>query len=85
MGHGPDSDNILHDTETNGMTTYDGEASLLEVYAKGDVDCYTFTVSISDEMFDYFGQTARPLLMATYLGDWRILWVITPSMQKATL
>ena len=73
MGHGPDSDNILHDTETNGMTfTYDGEASLLEVYAKGDVDCYTFTVSISDEMFDYFWPNCDGSTMAdgyTYLGD----------------
>ena len=73
MGHGPDSDNILHDTETNGMTfTYDGEASLLEVYAKGDVDCYTFIVSISDEMFDYFWPNCDGSTMAdgyTYLGD----------------
>ena len=73
MGHGPNSDNILHDTEMNGMTfTYDGEASLLEVYAKGDVDCYTFTVSISDEMFDYFWPNCDGSTTAdgyTYLGD----------------
>ena len=79
MGHGPDSDNILHDTEMNGMTfTYDGEASLLEVYAKGDVDCYTFTVSISDEMFDYFWPNCDGSTMAdgyTYLGDLEIYTV----------
>ena len=73
MGHGPDSDNILHDTETNGMTfTYDGDASLLEVYAKGDVDCNTFTVSISDEMFEYFWPNCDGETTAdgyTYLGD----------------
>ena len=73
MGHGPDSDNILHDTETDGMTyTYDGEVTLLEVYAKGDVDCNTFTVSISDEMFEYFWPNCESETTAegyTYLGD----------------
>ena len=79
MGHGPDNDNILHDTEINGMTfTYDGEASLLEVYAKGDVDCYTFTVSISDEMFDYFWPNCDGSTTAdgyTYLGDLEVYTV----------
>lgn len=73
MGHGPDSDNILHDTETDGMTyTYDGEVTLLEVYAKGDVDCNTFTVSISDEMFEYFWPNCESETTVegyTYLGD----------------
>jgi len=80
MGHGPDSENILHDTATDGMTfTYDGEASLLEVYAKGDVDCYSFTVSITDEMLEYFWPNCESDANDdgyTYLGD---LEVYTPG------
>ena len=33
--HGPDNDNIIHDTESDGTSfEYDGEVILLEVYAR---------------------------------------------------
>jgi len=73
-GHGPDSANILHDTEFDGRTfAYDGDVVLLEVYAKGDVDCYSFSISISDDFADdYFYancETGSDINGYTYLGD----------------
>ena len=73
-GHGPDSENILHDTEFDGDTfAYDGEVVLLEVYAKGDVDCYSFSITITGEdSLEYFYpncETGTDINGYTYLGD----------------
>ena len=72
-GHEPDSENILHDTEFDGQTfNYDGEVVLLEVYAKGDVDCESYRISVTDEIYDYFYKNCESQSEIdgyTYLGD----------------
>ena len=46
--HGPTSENMLHDTEFDGNTfVFDGNVVLLEVYAKGEVDCYSYSLSVT--------------------------------------
>ena len=71
--HGPDDDNIIHDTESDGTSfTYDGEVILLEVYAKGDVDCYNYNIIVTDGEFDYFYPDCESGIEVngyTYLGD----------------
>ncbi len=72
--HGPSSDNIIHDTEFDGTSfSYDGEILLLEIYAKGDVDCYSYTITVNDEIFDYFYKNCEyqgiDIDGYTYLGD----------------
>jgi len=70
----PTDENILHDTSKDGTTfEYDGDATTMEVFAKGDqINCNTFEVSVND----YTGQnvffqncegTSHPSY--TYLGD----------------
>lgn len=72
----PNSDNILHDTETDGTVfNFDGSSSWLEVYAKGEVDCYSYSVSITDEMFEYFYpncDAGTEIAGYTFLGDLEI-------------
>ena len=72
----PNSDNILHDTETDGMVfNFDGSSSWLEVYAKGEVDCYSYSISVSDDMFEYFYpncDAGTEIADYTYLGDLEI-------------
>ena len=69
----PNSDNILHDTETDGTVfNFDGTSSWLEVYAKGDVDCYSYSISVTDDMFEYFYpncDAGTEITGYTYLGD----------------
>ena len=69
----PNSDNILHDTETDGtIFNFDGTSSWLEVYAKGDVDCYSYSISVTDDMFEYFYpncDAGTEITGYTYLGD----------------
>ena len=71
--HGPETDNIIHDTESDGTSfEYDGEVILLEVYAKGDVDCYNYNIIVTDGEFDYFFPDCESSLEVngyTYLGD----------------
>ena len=71
--HGPETDNIIHDTESDGTSfTYDGEVILLEIYAKGDVDCYNYNVIVTDGEFEYFYpdcETGTEVNGYTYLGD----------------
>ena len=72
----PNSDNILHDTETDGMVfNFDGSSSWLEVYAKGEVDCYSYSISVTDDMFEYFYpncDAGTEIAGYTYLGDLEI-------------
>ena len=72
----PNSDNILHDTETDGMVfNFDGSSSWLEVYAKGEVDCYSYSISVTDDMFEYFYpncDSGTEIADYTYLGDLEI-------------
>ena len=72
----PNSDNILHDTETDGMVfNFDGSSSWLEVYAKGEVDCYSYSISVTDDMFEYFYpncDSGTEIAGYTYLGDLEI-------------
>ena len=74
LDYRPTDENILHDTSKDGTTfEYDGNATTMEVFAKGDqINCNTFEVSIED----YTGQnvffqncegTSHPSY--TYLGD----------------
>ena len=84
----PNSDNILHDTETDGMVfNFDGTSSWLEVYAKGDVDCYSYSISVTDDMFEYFYPNcdAGTEIKATHtLGTLKSTMLeITTSMLKA--
>lgn len=76
-GHGPDSENILHDTELDGNTfVFDGNIVLLEVYAKGEVDCYSYSVSVTDDLYEYFNKNCDAGTEAagyTYLGDLEIV------------
>ncbi len=69
----PNEDNVLHDTETDGTVfNFDGTTSWLEVYAKGDVDCYGYSVSVTDDMFEYFYpncDAGTEIEGYTYLGD----------------
>ena len=69
----PNSDNILHDTEIDGTVfNFDGTSSWLEVYAKGDVDCYSYSISVTDDMFEYFYpncDAGTEITGYTYLGD----------------
>ena len=69
----PNSDNILHDTETDGTVfNFDCTSSWLEVYAKGDVDCYSYSISVTDDMFEYFYpncDAGTEITGYTYLGD----------------
>ena len=72
--HGPDSENILHDTETDGAVfEFDGDTTLLEIYAKGEVDCYGYSVSVTDDFDEeYFYQNCEggtDVSGYTYLGD----------------
>ena len=71
--HEPNSDNILHDTETDGMVfNFDGSSSWLEVYAKGEVDCYNYSISVTDDAFEYFYPNCdigTEIVGYTYLGD----------------
>ncbi|MEC7484574.1 MAG: hypothetical protein VX998_07280, partial [Candidatus Thermoplasmatota archaeon] len=63
----------LHDTETDGTVfNFDGTSSWLEVYAKGDVDCYSYSISVTDDMFEYFYpncDAGTEITGYTYLGD----------------
>lgn len=69
----PNSDNILHDTETDGMVfNFDGSSSWLEVYAKGEVDCYSYSISVSDSKGEHFYpncEAGTEIAGYTYLGD----------------
>jgi hypothetical protein len=71
--HAPDSDNTLHDTETDGVIfNYDGEVTIIEIYAKGDVDCYSFDILVTDGSYDYFSKdcvSGSEVEGYTYLGD----------------
>ena len=70
----PTDENILHDTSKDGTTfEYDGNATTMEVFAKGDqINCNTFEVSIEDYtgqnvLFQNCEGTSHPSY--TYLGD----------------
>ena len=69
----PNNDNILHDTETDGTVfNFDGSSSWLEVYAKGEVDCNSFSVSVSNDVYEYFIPYCDESSVVngyTYLGD----------------
>ena len=69
----PNSDNILHDTETDGMVfNFDGSSSWLEVYAKDEVDCYNFNISVTDSKGEHFYpncEAGTEIAGYTYLGD----------------
>ena len=89
-GHGPDSENILHDTELDGNTfAFNGNIVLLEIYAKGDVDCYSYTVSVTDDLYEYFTKNCDAGTEApgyTYLGDLKLsMPAITSSIQTVML
>ena len=77
IGFEPESDNILHDTRTDG-TTYsfeDGDSFVLQVYAIGSVNCEDFTVSVigpDDQSYEYFEPVCDEVFDTneyTYLGD----------------
>ena len=77
IGFEPESDNILHDTRTDG-TTYsfeDGDSFVLQVYAIGSVNCEDFTVSVigpDDQSYEYFQPVCDEVFDTTeytYLGD----------------
>ena len=69
----PNSDNILHDTETDGTVfNFDGSSNWLEVYAKGEVDCYSYSVSVTDDVYEYFipyCDESSDVNGYTYVGD----------------
>ena len=46
MSYSPDSDNIIHDTREDGTTFVNGDYSLPDVFAVGDVDCLTFEIKV---------------------------------------
>ena len=77
IGFEPESDNILHDTRTDG-TTYnfdEGDSFVLQVYAIGSVNCEDFTVSVigpDDQSYEYFKPVCDEVFDTTeytYLGD----------------
>ena len=75
--HGPTSENMLHDTEFDGNTfVFDGNVVLLEVYAKGEVDCYSYSLSVTDDLHEYFTRNCDGGTDSdgyTYLGDLEIV------------
>lgn len=79
MGFEPDSDNILHDTRTDG-TTFNfeqGDSFVLQVYAVGEVDCSEYRDSLSvigpdGETYEYYLPDCDEYMDTdeyTYLGD----------------
>ena len=77
IGFEPESDNILHDTRSDG-TTYtfeEGDSFVLQVYAVGQVDCNDFSLSVigpGDENYEYYKPDCDDTFDTneyTYLGD----------------
>jgi hypothetical protein len=79
MGFKPESDNILHDTRTDGTTFNfeEGDSFVLQVYAVGTVDCNEFRDSFSviganDLAYEYYKPDCDETFDTddyTYLGD----------------
>tara|TARA_B100001115_G_C15848578_1_gene429457 strand:- start:7234 stop:7779 length:546 start_codon:yes stop_codon:yes gene_type:complete len=69
----PGPENIIYDSSVEGdVFYYSGEAILMSVYAKGNVDCNSFEVSITDGNYDFFSRTCNSVMNEdgyTYLGD----------------
>lgn len=79
MGFEPESDNILHDTRTDG-TTFNFEETdsfVLQIYAVGTVDCNEYRTSLSvigpnDLTYEYYKPDCDETFDTddyTYLGD----------------
>ena len=79
MGFEPESDNILHDTRTDGTTfTFEeGDSFVLQIYAVGTVDCKEYRDSLSvigpdAETYEYYLPDCDEVFDTdeyTYLGD----------------
>lgn len=79
MGFEPESDNILHDTRTDGTTFNfeEGDSFVLQVYAVGTVDCSEYRASLSvigpnDLTYEYYKPDCDETFDTddyTYLGD----------------
>ena len=69
----PSPENIIYDSSIEeNIFYYNGEAILMSVYAKGDVDCGSFELSISDGNFEFFNRGCNSVMdddSYTYLGD----------------
>jgi len=66
------SENILHDTSTDGTDfVFSGEAFLLQVYAKGNVQCNTFNLSVTAGTNEYFQSECGSFEIEgyTYVGE----------------
>tara|TARA_B110000211_G_scaffold151810_1_gene172649 strand:- start:269 stop:1006 length:738 start_codon:yes stop_codon:yes gene_type:complete len=66
------SENILHDTSTDGDDfNFYGEAFVLHVYAKGNVQCNTFDLSVTAGANEYFQSDCGSFEIDsyTYLGE----------------
>ena len=79
MGFEPESDNILHDTRTDGSTfTFEeGDSFVIQIYAVGTVDCDEYRDSLSvigpdAETYEYYLPDCDEVFDTdeyTYLGD----------------
>ena len=79
MGFEPESDNILHDTRTDGtnFTFEEGDSFVLQIYAVGTVDCKEYRDSLSvigpdAETYEYYLPDCDEVFDTdeyTYLGD----------------
>jgi hypothetical protein len=66
------SENILHDTSTDGSDfVFSGDAILLQVYAKGNVQCNTFDLSVTAGTNEYFQSDCGAFEIEgyTYVGE----------------
>ena len=66
------SENILHDTSTDGNDfVFSGEAFVLHVYAKGNVQCSTFDLSVTAGTNEYFQSDCGAFEIEgyTYVGE----------------
>tara|TARA_B100000683_G_scaffold177102_1_gene170633 strand:+ start:133 stop:768 length:636 start_codon:yes stop_codon:yes gene_type:complete len=73
VAHEPTDEHIVHDTELEGYTFhYDGTYTMIEIYAKGVVDCNSFEITITKNSTSYFTRACDVGFdneEYTYLGD----------------